>query len=439
MAERVREPRPGAALAIALGGLFLCLVVFALAPHDRLLDPLTFVLAAAALAANAADVHYEGSLWVSGAFVCYLMAAAVLGPAPAVAIAVFAEAIDAVARRFRVVAGATNVLGAVGPTLVAALALTPLHVRDSASPELFAGAVTGAALSALALNTSALSLLTAISDGRSVWTNLHAARRLWPVLVLDVVLTVLVALAYREFGFAVSAFAVATVLTASYTLKLIVTSRERTREVADLAQSRGRLVTQALDAEERERRVLAEQLHDHAVQSLLAARQELDDAQRGDLESLARAHTAIERTVKELRDTVFDLHPSVLDHAGLAAALDSAAERYAGRLGCKPQIAVDPDATGIRDELLFSLGRELLTNAGTHAQASVVVLRITRLDRGQLDDSIVLEVTDDGIGFDDARRADGGGGEKKKKSKIRKSARGWDTDTRENSSRCDRV
>ena len=50
----------------------------------------------------------------------------------------------------------------------------------------------------------------------------------------------------------------------------------RTEQVARLAESRSRLLADALDAEQRERRALAEALHDQAIQNLLSARHELE-------------------------------------------------------------------------------------------------------------------------------------------------------------------
>ena len=52
----------------------------------------------------------------------------------------------------------------------------------------------------------------------------------------------------------------------------------RTELVARLAQARSRLLSDALAAEQRERKALAEALHDHAIQNLLSARHELEEA-----------------------------------------------------------------------------------------------------------------------------------------------------------------
>jgi two-component system NarL family sensor kinase len=118
---------------------------------------------------------------------------------------------------------------------------------------------------------------------------------------------------------------------AAATLLSAVLARRAARITA-LADERGELVAQALAAEERERRRLAEVLHDEAVQNLLLARQELAEARRGDPAALDRAHDAVSATVEQLRGEISELHPHLLDHAGLAAALGAVAEQQARRV-----------------------------------------------------------------------------------------------------------
>jgi two-component system NarL family sensor kinase len=167
----------------------------------------------------------------------------------------------------------------------------------------------------------------------------------------------------------------------------------RADEVQRLSADRGRLVAQALDAEDRERRRLAGALHDDAVQNLLAARHEL--AGGGDV---AFVQEGLDRTIAQLRDAVFDLYPAALDHAGLAAALEAVAERAGRRVGFDWTVEVDEQATGAYDPLLFSLTRELIINVAKHAGARHVTVRVRRTPA-----ELLLEVADDGAGLDPAR------------------------------------
>ena len=174
----------------------------------------------------------------------------------------------------------------------------------------------------------------------------------------------------------------------------------RARRIAELSAGRGRLVAQALDAEERERRWLAEALHDEALQNLLTAHQDLEAARVGDPSGLARAELCVERTVAQLRSAVFDLHPLQLELAGLAAALEAVAEQQGGRGGYRPAVRVSDEATGTHDQLLLSLGRELLVNAAKHARATELSLVVERVGS-----SVVLEAIDDGRGIEPQRLA----------------------------------
>jgi two-component system, NarL family, sensor kinase len=168
----------------------------------------------------------------------------------------------------------------------------------------------------------------------------------------------------------------------------------RRRHVQALAAARGRLAAQTLDVEERERRRLAEVLHDGAVQNLLHARQELADARRGDPDALTRVEEALTLTVHELRGEIREVHPSVLDHVGLEAAVQALADEHRRRGAPPIDIEVDPAVAGRHDRLVHSLSRELLSNAVRHADASRIDLRVA--DHGG---QTLLVVRDDGRGM----------------------------------------
>jgi PAS domain S-box-containing protein len=183
----------------------------------------------------------------------------------------------------------------------------------------------------------------------------------------------------------------------------LATAIERTRhetEIEALATLRGRLVAENLEAEERVRQRISEQLHDGALQDLLAARQDLVEAEsareeRLRAEMLGHARHGVERAVKLLREAVHALHPVVLQHGGLEAAMQAAADQAARQGSFRAEVTVDPAAAGLRDELVLSVARELLNNAAKHAEADVVQITVARHDG-----SVLLEVTDDGRGLD---------------------------------------
>jgi len=170
-------------------------------------------------------------------------------------------------------------------------------------------------------------------------------------------------------------------------------------EIAELSAARGRLVAQALDAEENARRRMADTLHDGALQDLLAAGHDLHAL--GAAATDERVQDVQQRLigiVRRLREVMTAMHPTILQFGGLEAALVAVAEQYGHSAGFEPRVTVDPVAVGERDELLLSVARELLENAARHARAEVVAVDVHRDG-----DDIVIEVADDGAGFEPGR------------------------------------
>jgi two-component system NarL family sensor kinase len=223
--------------------------------------------------------------------------------------------------------------------------------------------------------------------------------------VLSVAGFVAASLVHPSFGDVVSArlLAVHTLDVASRAGLAVMVSlllTRRSERIRELAESRRSLVAQALSAEARARRELSYALHDELVQELLCAQQDLKVARRGRPEYIDRAQQALGDAVRRLRHEIFQLHPHLLETAGLEAALEAVAGQHTLAGGARPTIAVAPDAAGVHDELLFSVGRELLTNAARHAGAGRVELTVERADG-----DIVLVCRDDGRGMAPERRA----------------------------------
>jgi two-component system, NarL family, sensor kinase len=180
---------------------------------------------------------------------------------------------------------------------------------------------------------------------------------------------------------------------------LAVALRRRTARIQELAQARQRLVAQAMDSAQRERTRLANALHDSPVQNLIAARLDLRRAERtGDRESFERLRGALDATIAELRREIFELHPHVLDHVGLRAALEQVARQRSLSAGVPVTVDIGSDAEFPHEEVLFALARELLSNAAKHARPSEIRLSISRRRGG-----VVLEVADDGSGIAEGR------------------------------------
>jgi two-component system NarL family sensor kinase len=176
-----------------------------------------------------------------------------------------------------------------------------------------------------------------------------------------------------------------------------VVQRARVQAISDLADDRAALLAEMLDIEQRERRGLAENLHDGALQYVLAARQDLESARDdGDAESFDRVEEALVESSRLLRSTLTGLHPAAFEAAGVIPALKDLVDQAAARGRLAVQLDTDrwgPGRTGA-DELLVMTARELLANVVKHAAANTVVLTLSRDER-----TAHLEVADDGRGM----------------------------------------
>lgn len=149
--------------------------------------------------------------------------------------------------------------------------------------------------------------------------------------------------------------------------------------------------------ERRTREQIMQLVHDEALQSLLAARQDLA-AGPGSRDHMARAREGVERAIRELRDAIGGLHPVACDGRRLEETVRGVAGPAATAAGLRLAFAIDADADEECAPLLSSVIRELIANVGHHARASEVRV-ILRADGRDL----VLEVCDDGVGITPGR------------------------------------
>ena len=159
---------------------------------------------------------------------------------------------------------------------------------------------------------------------------------------------------------------------------------------------------------EQERRRWARELHDETLQGLGGLQVLLSSAhRRGDPDALEQsvreAIDYIGTEIESLRTLITELRPAALDEIGLAPAIDSLAKRLAAVEGLEVDLDVeiggrlDPEI----ETTVYRIVQEALTNIAKHAQAECVSIRVA-LDF----DTVRVEVTDDGRGFDpDARVA----------------------------------
>jgi len=241
-------------------------------------------------------------------------------------------------------------------TAIAAASVAPGSVC-AVAPQHFDNASMGAALAALALLFLILTLLLCAFDAR------HCA-------LLDA-------------------------MVAGCTASLNRASSELRRALRHLA-----------DVQDEERRRLAAELHDIVGQNISAlsvevamARDQLDPAtSAGLIDRLGRASTLARQSVESIRNVMAELRPPGLDELGLAAALRWHAERVQFRTGICVRLQLDealPRPSAAVEDTLLRVTVEALCNAAKYSEARTLQVRLEGRE-----DTIALDVADDGRGFD---------------------------------------
>jgi signal transduction histidine kinase len=175
--------------------------------------------------------------------------------------------------------------------------------------------------------------------------------------------------------------------------------RESQAAIRDLA---GRLIT----AQEQERRRIARDLHDGVNQELAAHSIALstlgdrlpDDATPAVRQEIARLQARTVELANVIRDLSHSLHPGVLQHAGLVAALRGYCREFEQQHGLAMTFRAQGDLGAVAPDValcLYRVTQEALGNAARHAAA-----RRARVSVERDGDDVVLTVGDDGRGFD---------------------------------------
>ena len=169
-------------------------------------------------------------------------------------------------------------------------------------------------------------------------------------------------------------------------------------------------------ASDAERARWARELHDQTLQALAGLRVVLAGARRRDDPAVYALATTqaiddIELEIANLRAIIADLRPSLLDDVGLQAALEALLERRredALAIECEVNLPEGlSDGAGSHRDLettVYRLVQESLTNVVKHAEANRVVVSVSADDS-----AVVVEVRDDGRGFDTSESSAGFG------------------------------
>lgn len=159
-----------------------------------------------------------------------------------------------------------------------------------------------------------------------------------------------------------------------------------------------------LTAQEDERRTISRELHDDIGQAItaikLCATALADDDDPVRQEVVGEIVTIADQTIVKLRNLSLLLRPPQLDSLGLEAALRSQVALLGRNTRTKIKMRIAPlerRPPADVEQACFRIAQEALTNAMRHAGAETVELALSSRDTG-----LVLEVSDDGSGFDPA-------------------------------------
>jgi len=173
------------------------------------------------------------------------------------------------------------------------------------------------------------------------------------------------------------------------------------RLTADRARTR-QLAAQVISAADSERARIARELHDSTAQSLSALEMMLsaamvEPASSGNMERLSTMHDIARQALAEVRTLSHTVHPRVLDDLGLVAAIEQLARRTRHQSPLKTWVTSDVpgDVSPVIASVLYRVAQEAIGNAVKHASARELHVSITTDEH-----DVVLEIRDDGCGFD---------------------------------------
>jgi PAS domain S-box-containing protein len=175
---------------------------------------------------------------------------------------------------------------------------------------------------------------------------------------------------------------------------------------ARLEEQRRRLLAQLVRAQENERRRIAGDIHDDSLQTLSAIKLRLELLRKDVPEhrdAIARIEQDVRTAATSLRELLFELRPPSLIDAGLAAGVTDLLDEVERRGGPTAQLTghVARDLPLEVRTICYRIAREAILNAELHSGTDLIEVRMA-----EIDNQVVIQVIDRGIGFDPEAEAD---------------------------------
>jgi signal transduction histidine kinase len=178
---------------------------------------------------------------------------------------------------------------------------------------------------------------------------------------------------------------------------------ERSLELLETTdRDRQALLGHLVRAQEKERGRIAADIHDDTIQVITAASLRLQQLRRrlrdrDDLLVLDKLEETLKLSLSRLRQFIFDLRPSSLEHGSLAVALRAYLKQMSAETGTQyrleDRLSIRPPAE--TTALIYRIAQEALVNVRKHAHAKTVHVQMLGLDDGCL-----VRIVDDGVGYD---------------------------------------
>ncbi len=185
---------------------------------------------------------------------------------------------------------------------------------------------------------------------------------------------------------------------------------ERQRDLIHQQESRSRAI---IEAEEKERIRIAQELHDGIGQQLSAVKLNMSSLQSSLGNSnaehqllLQNAIEIIDESVNEVRTVSHNMMPNALIKSGLGIAV----REFLNRISSTDKLKIELEINGLNERLesttetiLFRVLQEIVNNMIKHSEASVVNIQLIRYG-----DELTMMIEDNGVGFDpDNIKSDG--------------------------------
>jgi two-component system, NarL family, sensor histidine kinase DevS len=176
----------------------------------------------------------------------------------------------------------------------------------------------------------------------------------------------------------------------------------RLRQTQTDAEARRETLARVIETQERERRRLAQDLHDRTAGGLTSVlfalrRLERELADEDQRTQVSEARAGVSAAIEDVRDLIADLRPKVLDDFGLGPALERICSTVARRSGLAVRAELGEGLDGLPPDVataVYRIVQEALGNVVRHAGA-----RTVGVTAAILGDQLVVTVEDDGAGF----------------------------------------